>query len=92
MLLGTMVGKFSDEAVAEQALIDLQDISLLARLNLFSAEQGLTTGQTIRIMVNSFEKRADADSWAQLMSRINNTEDPGRAALKYMLEFSLPRK
>lgn len=91
MLLGTVLDRLSDEAVALQTLIGLEDISLLAKLNAVAADHDLTLGQTITRAVNNYTKQADADSWVHLVSVVNRAEDPGREALKLMLEDSLAR-
>lgn len=91
MLLGTILEQLSDEAFALQTMTDLGDLTLLARLSNAAEEQDLALGAVIRRAVSTFIATADADSWVQLLSTINRSENPGGAALKMMLENSLPR-
>ncbi len=91
MLLGTLIDQLSDEMVALQTLIDLQDLSVLARLNLVAEDHGLTLGETIIKAINTFSSNANPDSWAQLMSKLNSADDPGSVALKHILEEVFPK-
>lgn len=90
MHLGQVLGRLMDEAAATQTLVELEDIALLARVKTAATDHGVTLGQIITSAVDSFTSSADADHWVQLMSVINRAQDPGREALKLMLEASLP--
>lgn len=92
MLLGTVLEKISNEAFALETVVRLGDFTLLSRLRSTAEAHDLTLGQAVTAAINGFNARADADSWLQLMSTINRADDPGGAALKLMLEVSLPRQ
>jgi hypothetical protein len=91
MLFGTLLEKLNDEAFAVEAVINLDDLGLLLRVEKVAAEHGLGVGEAITQAVHSFTATADADHWVQLMSTINQAEDPGGTALKQMLEVALPQ-
>lgn len=91
MLFGTLLEKLSDETFAVETVINLGDLGLLIRVEKVAADHGLRIGEAIIQVVHNFTATADADHWVQLMGTINRSEDPGGAALKQMLEISLPQ-
>ena len=91
MELGTLLDKFNDEAFAQETMLRIGELGLIAKVNQVAAERGLAFGEVITHAVHSFTGHADSDHWMQLMSAINRTDDPGAAALKQMLEVALHR-
>ena len=90
MQFGALLEKLHDETFAVETMINLDDFGLLLRVKKVAADHGLGVGEAITQAVHNFTAIADADHWVQLMSSINQAEDPGGAALKQMLEFALP--
>jgi hypothetical protein len=90
MLLGGLLNRLSDEAVALELLMDLDDLALLSRVQTAADAHGMTPGEVITSAVNHFTRHADSDRWLQLMTTINQSDNPGGAALKQMLGTELP--
>lgn len=91
MLFGALLEKLNDQAFAVETMINLDDLGLMLRVEKVAAVHGLEIGETITQAVHNFTATADADHWVQLMSAVNQAEDPGGSALKQMLEFALPQ-
>ncbi len=90
MLLGTILAQLSDETIALETVTGLGDLTLLAHLQNAADDQNQTLGAVITAAVNHFTANADSDQWVQLMSKVNQSDNPGGAALKQMLQMSLP--
>jgi len=92
MLLGTILERLSDEAFAQESVLNLGDLGLLLRVEQAATDKGLRFGEVVTRAVHEYTANADADHWVQLMGAINKAEDPGSAALKQMLEVALPQQ
>lgn len=91
MLLGTLLDQLKDEAFARETVINLGDLGLLLRVEKVATDKDLKFGEAVTHTVHNFTANADADHWVQLMSAVNQADDPGAAALKQMLEVALPQ-
>lgn len=89
MLLGDIIAALDDEVVAMQALVDLEDLALLAAVETAAAGEGLTVGGFAARAVQIFAGGASDDDWVSLIGTIGRAEDPGRACLKGMLVWAL---
>jgi hypothetical protein len=89
VLLGDVIARLEDEAVAIETLAGLGDLSLVARVRDAAASGGLTAGEFAADAVRIFSDMASDEDWVSLIGVMGQTADPGRACLKKMVEFAL---
>ena len=89
MTLGDMIADWQDEATLINALIDLDDLPLLARLQQAADQDGCDLADFVRHGVGRFVAEANDEAWLTLIGRINKAEDPAKTGLKLMIEFGL---
>jgi hypothetical protein len=89
MLMGDVIARLEDETFAAETLVGLDDLGLLARVEAAAAEEGLDLGSYAARCVRVFEARASDEDWVGLMGRLGRTDDPGREALRTMLQAAL---
>ena len=89
MTLGDMIADWQDEATLLDAVIGLDDLPLLARLQKAADEEGCDLADFVRHGVGRFVAEADDEAWLTLIGRINKSEDPAKTGLKVMIEFGL---
>jgi hypothetical protein len=97
MLLGDLIARFCDEAVASETLLSLGDLALTARVLSRAAESNMSTGELAAQAVHRFVDSASDDEWLTLFGRISRADDPGRAFLHHVLSragdgLMLPRE
>lgn len=91
MTLGELLASWQDEATILEAVIGLEDLALLARLEQAAKQEGCDLASIVREKVGRFIEEADDETWLSLMGRLGKTEDPARVGLKLMLEYGLDR-
>lgn len=89
MTLGELLASWQDEATILDALIGLEDLALLAKLEQAATEEGCDLASIVREKVGRFIEQADDETWLMLMGRLGKTEDPASVGLKLMLEYGL---
>lgn len=89
MTLGEMIASWQDEAAVLDALIALDDLALLARLQHAAEADGISVADFVRDGVGRFVAEADDEAWLTLMGRISKADDPAMTGLKLMIEFGL---
>jgi hypothetical protein len=89
MLLGDLLTQFSDEAVALETLIALNDLPLLARVQDTAESSGLSPGEVAAEAVRIFSTQAPDEEWVSLMGVMGQSDAPGHTCLKRMIEFAL---
>ena len=89
MLLGDVIARLEDEAVAMEALVALGDLPLVARVQEAAACDGLTAGEFAAQAVRLFSDTASDEDWVSLIGVMGQTQDPGQICLKKMVEFAL---
>ena len=85
MNLGEILDRLDDERAAEDALMGLGDLVLIARIRGQAETAGLGVGPLLASIVGNFVGSADSQAWTQLVMAANNAQDPGAAALKVIL-------
>jgi hypothetical protein len=90
--LGDLMAHWQDDAAVLDALVGLDDLTLLARVRQIADTTGNDLVTVVREEVGRFVNEADDEAWTTLMGRLGNTEDPARTGLKFMLEFGLSRE
>lgn len=89
MLLGDLIARFDDNAVAMETLLAIGDLSLVARVEEAAAREGVTPGEFAVSAGHRFCDGASDDDWVSLIGVMSRTDDPGTVCLKKMLEFAL---
>ncbi len=89
MLLGDIISRLDDEAMAMQTLVGLGDLVLLARVETAASAEGLTPGGFAARAVNLFSSQASDEDWVSLIGVMGQTTDPGQACLRNRLHFAL---
>ncbi|MCO5091186.1 hypothetical protein [Bosea sp. (in: a-proteobacteria)] len=89
MLLGDIITRLEDEAMAMQTLVGLSDIVLLTRVEAAAATEGLTIGGFAARAVDRFSSQASDEDWVTLIGVMGRTGDPGQACLRNILQFAL---
>ncbi|KAB2943154.1 hypothetical protein [Hyphomicrobium sp.] len=92
MTLGDLIGRLTEDGVAEEAIAALGNPSLLSRTTSAGHAAGMSTGAFAARCVHAFANTAGDEAWLALMGRCQGREDPGLAALAYILETTLPRQ
>jgi hypothetical protein len=89
MLLSDIIAALDDEAFADETLVRLGDLPLLARARTKAEHDGLTLGEFAAQAVQNFANRASDDDWVSLIGVMGRTDAPGEICLKTMVEFAL---
>jgi len=89
MLLGDLLARFDDPAIAADTLLSLDDLSLAARVGDAAAECGLTPGAFVRAAVRHFATVASDEDWVTVMGQMGRAADPGRVLLRRALVAAL---
>jgi hypothetical protein len=89
MLLGDILSSLDDEAMAMQALVGLNDLVLLTRVEAAASAEGLTAGGFAARAVDRFSSQASDEDWVSLIGVMGRTTDPGQACLRNILHFAL---
>lgn len=85
MLIGDLIARFNDPAVAEQALADLDDLSLVATVTVKADAAGLSTGLYAAECVADYADTASDEEWTTLIGQMGRAEDPGLVLLRRAL-------
>jgi hypothetical protein len=89
MLLGDIIARFDDEAVAAETLVQLGDLVLVGRVRQAAEADGLTPGAFSARAVRLFSDTASDEEWVTLIGLMGRTTEPGLACLRRMVEFAL---
>ncbi|MFN3658696.1 MAG: hypothetical protein ACK4UO_15710 [Pseudolabrys sp.] len=85
MLLGDLLARFDDDTFAEEAVLSLGDLTLLARLREQAQANGERLGDYARGAVRRFAAEASDEDWVTLLGALARAEDPGAVCLKRAL-------
>ena len=89
MQLGEIIGNFSEEARANEALLVCNDIVLFARVGEAAFRYEETVGEYAAGAVRRFANLAVSEDWLALTNVIERADDPGISCLTYMVNWSL---
>ena len=92
MLLGDIIARLDDAVVANETLLGLNDLVLVARVETAAAAEQLTPGEFAAMAVRSFSDTATDDDWVSLIGVMGQTTEPGFVCLRKMIEFALKPK
>lgn len=89
MLIGELISRFDDEATAAEAVVDLDDLNLVARISKAAAEVELTMGEFVSSATRRFISGASDAEWVTLFGKLSGSQDPGRAFLHHVLSAAV---
>lgn len=85
MLLGDLITRFSDQAVAEEAVLALGDLTMLALLREEADATGLGLGECVAAAARRYAAEASDEEWVTLMGVMGKEPDPGAVFLRRAL-------
>ena len=89
MLVGDIIAHLDDEAVAAEALVQLNDLVLLGRVREASSQAGVAPGAFAARAVRLFSDGAADEDWITMLGIMGQSAEPGLACLRRMVEFAL---
>lgn len=89
MLLGDLIARFDDEAIAGETLFALEDLPLTNRVQEASAEAGLTSGEFASMAVQKFSAAASEEEWVTVIGLMARSQEPGLVLLRRSLAWML---
>jgi hypothetical protein len=91
MQLGTLMKHIASEDDAAAALEALGDIVLFAEVQAMGERYDESPGEYVANAAHRFAAVAGDENWLNLMTVMERSDDPARAALERMLRWSLKR-
>jgi hypothetical protein len=92
MLLGDLIARFDDDAVATETLLSLNDLAMTARIHEAAAREGLTPGEFAGAAVQHFAASASDEDWVSAIGQMARTAEPGTELLRRALQWSLKQQ
>lgn len=89
MLLGDILSRFDNEAVAAETLLNLDDLALVARLERAAEEERCSLGEFAGAAVRRYAADASDEEWITLMGALGRADDPGVVCMKRAFDFVL---
>jgi hypothetical protein len=89
MLLGDLLSRFDDENIAQEAVLALGDLPMIARLREAADASGMTLGTFAAGAVRRYAVEASDEEWTTLMGALSRAPDPGAACLRRALAYVL---
>ena len=83
MLLSDILARFDAPAYAEETILALGDVNLLARMRAEAEAEGETIGAFARNAVQRFAAEASDEDWVTLIGALAREADPGAVCLKF---------
>lgn len=85
MLLGDVLARFDTPSFAEETVLALGDLNMLARMRALAEEEGESLGEFARNAVQRFAAQASDEEWVTLIGALARTDDPGSVCLTFAL-------
>jgi hypothetical protein len=89
MLLGDFLNQLSDETAATEAILSVDDLSMLAAMREQAQADGLDLPAYVAGTVRRYAAEASDEEWITLMGLLNRAPDPGVTCLKRAFEHAL---
>lgn len=89
MQLGTILENLANEGSAADALTALGDLVLYTRVVATAERYAESPGAYVAGSVDRFAAAAGDEAWVGLLGAMERSDDPARAALRRMLQWSL---
>lgn len=81
-MLGEIIARLDDEALATEALISLGDLGLTARIVSLAEKQNMSAGELATEVVGQFISHASDEDWLTLVGQMSRADDPGVVFLR----------
>ena len=91
-MLGEIISRLEDPRVAEGLLNALDDPPLVRRLSAAAGDEGQSVTDALALAIRRFIDTATDDIWTQLIGILGRAEDPGLAAMHFMLQWAFPHR
>ena len=88
MLLGDILARFGDEAVAIETILGLGDLALVAEIRERAVADGLSLGEFAAGAMQRYAANAPDEEWLGLMGALAGVQDPGALCMKRALAFA----
>jgi hypothetical protein len=89
MLLGDVLARFEDEAVAAETILGLGDLALIARLRERAEAVGQSLGKYAASTMRCYAASAPDEEWITLMGALGRAQDPGAVCMMRAFAFML---
>ena len=89
MLLGDLLTRVDDDALAAEMILSLRDRALSARVADAAAAEELTPGEFAVRSVDHFITRASDADWSAVIGQAERAPDPGEVFLRRVLADAL---
>ena len=89
MMIGDLIQRFDNNAVAAETLASLGDVALLSDIAVAAAEQNVTLGEFATMSVERFVTLASDEDWLTMFGRMTRASDPGTAFLHHILSYAV---
>jgi phosphoglycerate dehydrogenase-like enzyme len=85
MLLGDLIARFQNEALADETLLSLGDLALTAHAVARAAESNVTAGELAVQAVGRFVNGASDEEWLTVIGQMSRAGNPGQVFLRRAL-------
>ena len=82
MLLGDLLARFTDEAVAAEAILQIGNLALAVKMQDEAEAEGVTLGAYAAAAVRRYAAEASEEEWVTLMGALQRATDPGGVCLQ----------
>ncbi|AZO23582.1 hypothetical protein EJ070_24830 [Mesorhizobium sp. M1E.F.Ca.ET.045.02.1.1] len=89
-MLGDIIASLEDPKAAMAIVAAFKEPGLAARLTAAADASGRSPADIVGSAVRNFVDTASDDLWTQLIGIMNRAQDPGLAAMRAILEKTLP--
>lgn len=89
MLLGDLLSRFDDEAIAAETILRVGDLATIAAMRQSADAVGLTLGAYASQAVRFYTDSASDEEWATLIGLMTRAEDPGAVCLKRAFAYGM---
>lgn len=89
LTLGDILGTAKRSAAGFQDWLESAEPALAAELAATAAQAGISPASLVRVAVADFSRYANEEAWAQLISLLRESDDPGMACLAAMVQWRL---
>ncbi|RWC98291.1 MAG: hypothetical protein E5V58_04640 [Mesorhizobium sp.] len=89
-MLGDIIASLEDPKAAMAIVAAFEEPALAARLTAAADASGRSLADIVGSAVRNFVDTASDDRWTQLIGIMNRAQDPGLAAMRAILEKTLP--
>ncbi len=91
MHLGALIAQLEQSRDATQLIEALGDVVLFAKIAEVAERYGERPGEYLAASVGQFASGAGDEDWLGLVAAMERTDDPGRAAVRWILDWAIAR-